>query len=193
MYSMQRSATNSSDKTKPITRVRFQDQAEIMVTEIQRIDQSIPKEIDHDTSRNDESNEDSSSQYNIVQTPCTFPNPNNKNKKYGPIKKPSRIPSYLFNTLPVPVQVESPSSMTELRWGSPKTARSQTKNVAPSDPVRISSIVSILDNALNIVGPLPTSSTAMGVLCMQSSLHQDLSSQQNQVWHGEEYGSKDNQ
>jgi len=188
MYSMQRSATNSSDKTEPTKRVRFQDKAETMETEIQRIDQSIPKEIDHDTSRNDESNEDSSSQYNILQTSCTFPIPNNKNKKYGLIKKPSRIPSHLFNTLPVPVQVELPASTTELRWGSPKT---QAKNVAPSAPVRISSILSILDNAMNIVGPLPTSSTAMGVMCIQFSLHQDLSSQQNQVWHGEEYGSKD--
>lgn len=178
---MNQSETNTFDDKKRTKRVRFDEQVNIV--EIQPIDRSNPKEMGNDASSKDDSDEDSSFRYNGALTPCNFSNTNNRNKKFRPIKRPSRIPSNLFNTMPLPLPSEVEgfpiTTTNDLRWNSPKTARSKSKKVAPSIPIRVPSINSILEDAIKVVGNLQTSST---------DIDQDLSACQNQSWNGQDYG-----
>jgi len=152
--------------------VRFHEKVKII--EIQRFDQILEDVIGHEIIKNI-TEEDS----DTLESDCNIDRSNTESSirssvrvsstQYGPIKKPARIPSMLFNSLPVPntdpTSSSSPSKhinrncqrSIDLRWRGFETNRSKVTSLAPSAPIRIPSLEHILDNTLALLETIPSS------------------------------------
>lgn len=157
---------------RPMKRVRFQDSVQVL--EIAPIDlQPEEEEVRNDADSTSQdatatssvrSSANSNLLYDVFSSCSSSANYGNS---VGPIKRPMKIPSMLFNTLPVPV--DSSSTNKDKRWKGPE--RNPSKAIAV--PTRAPSIDEILGNALAILE---------APITVLDGNREELSSQKNHSW-----------
>ena len=151
---------------KPIKQVRFHEK--VTIIEIQRVHQNIKNITNHNEEHSDTLESDRNINRSHIESSIRS-SVRVWSIQCGPIKKPGRIPSMLFNPLPVPdtdlTSSPSPSKYIDTntqrsidqRWREFETNRSEVTSLAPSAPIRIPSIDHILDNALALLETPPYS------------------------------------
>lgn len=189
MTKMYRSTTQEPRKNK---RVRFNDRVKII--EIERVDRTsfTAKEMRDETSKTisddffiafDDSSEISTpihTLYGLVSS-CSSSNAHRAGHRnsVGPNRKPPKIPSMLFNSLPVPTisSLSLPTSNNDQKRKKSVESqrfRSFNSSLSPSAPIRVPSIDETIDCALAIVNATPSA--------LQGRSMYQPARQQNYVW-----------
>ena len=175
---------------RPIKRVRFNEKVKIV--EIQQVEQLHEDDTTDHTEDEDDRTFDFRNGVNRSDTASSTDSSRCfLSKKFGTIKKPTRIPLMLFSSLPVPNGDLTSSSSSSIssssidgRWSGVETNHSKVTSFAPSAPIRIPSLDQILDNVLAVLEEPPSATASKGVAAAMRCRHDSdkLSSRMNHPW-----------